>query len=249
LATLAKRFFGHWRAATKYGVQSGWFSWAIAVATVLIAYWQSRQLAPPPVNTVAPVLTQTSWIAPLLNIAWVPPLLSICGALVIVVLFNALFLAPGRAWRMLHPFRVRLVVNTGDDVYPKGQFEAQRAAVSITNRSYCTWGRCVLHVISVDGLENKNHAFPRFIEEFSLEADQTKEIAFLFWTAREPPNSNDPILTFGGPISPAYGSNRLTLPIGPAYAIGLRIGAPGSNPICVRCRVWTASGSLCSTLE
>jgi hypothetical protein len=121
LATLAKRFFGHWRAATKYGVQSGWFGWAIAVATVLIAYWQSRQ-----------VLTQTSWIGRLLNIAWVPPLLSICGTLVIVVLFNALFLAPRRAWKMLHPFRVRLVVNTGDDVYPKGQFEPQRAAVSIT---------------------------------------------------------------------------------------------------------------------
>jgi hypothetical protein len=147
LATLAKRFFGHWWAATKYGVQSGWFGWAIAVATVLIAYWQSRQ-----------VLKPTSWIAT----AWGPPILSICGALVIVILFNALFLAPCRAWKMLHPFRVRLVVNTGDDVYPKGQFEPQRAAVSITNRSYCSWDRCVLHVMSVDGLENKNHAFPRF---------------------------------------------------------------------------------------
>jgi hypothetical protein len=92
-----------------------------------MAYWQSRQVAPPPVNTVAPVLTPTSWIATLLNIAWVPPLLSIFGALGIVVLFNALFLAPRRAWKMLHPFRVRLVVNTGDDVYPKGQFECLSA--------------------------------------------------------------------------------------------------------------------------
>jgi hypothetical protein len=66
--------------------------------------------------------------------------------------------------------------------------------------------------MSVDGLENKNHAFPRFIEEFSLEADQTKEIAFLFWTAREPPNSNDPILTFGGPPSPAYPQTRKRRP-------------------------------------
>jgi hypothetical protein len=56
---------------------------------------------------------------------WLMPLLNALAALVVVAAFNALVLAPYRAWRMLKPFRIEVVSGQLDSEYPKEAFPRQ----------------------------------------------------------------------------------------------------------------------------
>jgi hypothetical protein len=176
------------------------------------------------------------------------PLASGFAALVVVVVVNAVFLAPYRAWRMLKPFRSQVIAGQLDGEYPKAAFPRQSAAVVMKNLSYRQRSNCVLHVFQIAGFENQNHALPRFISEFSLPPGDTQQINFLSWTMRSPPHKNDPTFMLGGPIGWGGRGNVVTLPCG-SHDIDIRIGVPEANVSVIRCRVWADDNGLRAALR
>jgi hypothetical protein len=150
----------------------------------------------------------------------------VLGGLIAVAIPNALALAPYRAWRMLNPFRIKVVSGQLDSEYPKEAFPRQYAAVRIKNLSYRQRSNCVLHIWQIAGFDNQHHALPRFVYEFALLPGDTKEIGFLSWTTRSPPHENDSMFTLSGPTGPGYGGNVVKLPCG-SYEIDIRISGCG----------------------
>ncbi len=165
------------------------------------------------------------------------------AGLVVVAVFNALVLAPYRAWRMLNPFRIEVASGQLHGEYPKEPFPRQSAAVVVKNLSYRQRSNCVLHVLQIARFDNQRHALPRFISEFSLLPGDTQHITILSWTTRSPPLANDPTFTLSGPVGWGWGGNIVTLPCG-SHDIDLRIGVPEADAIVIHCRVWADGNDL-----
>jgi hypothetical protein len=223
-----RRFIGHWWKAARHGVGGYVFGWGTPVAAVVIGFVQHQY------GLSIWVSEQASW--------WLTPLLSALAALLVVAAFNAMLLAPYRAWRMLRPFRIDVVSGQLDGEYPKQTFPRQSAAVVMKNLSYRQRSNCVLHVFHVAGFDNQHHALPRFVSEFTLPPGDKQQIKFLSWTTRSPPRGNDPTFMLYGPLAPVWGGNVFTLPCG-SYDIDIRIGVPEADLIVVPCRVW-ADGNV-----
>jgi hypothetical protein len=220
--------FAFW-SSVRHGVGGGVFGWGTPITAVVIGLIQHQY------ELSIWVSEQASW--------WLTPLLSALAALVVVGAFNALVLAPYRAWRMLKPFRIEVVSGQLDGEYPKEVFPRQCAAIVMKNLSYRQRSNCVLHVLHIAGFDNQHHALPRFVSEFSLLPGDTQQITFLSWTTRNPPLGNDPTFILSGPIGWGWGGNVVTLPCG-SHDIDIRIGVPEADAIVIRCRVWADDNDL-----
>lgn len=227
------RAFKHWLDASWYGLGSGVFGWG-GIAGAAIFGSVSQRYA-----SIA--VYGQDW-------PWIPPLASAIFAVVIVAMINAVFLAPIRAWRMLHPFKIKLVSGQLETVYPGESFPRQSAAVLIENASYKQRPNCVLHICSIADFDNQHHALPRQVCEFSLLSGEIKQIAFLTWTTRNPPLSNDIDFQLSGPTGWGLDGNLVNLPIG-SYDIDIRVGIHQSDPVVLRCQVWVDSNNLRATLR
>jgi phosphate/sulfate permease len=103
-----------------HGIAGGWFGWAIAIAALIVGWIQQR------FDVIKNIGQQ--W--------WFSPSASAFIGFVIVLLFHAVFVAPYRAWRILHPFKVTLISGILESEYPAEKFQRQRVAVAIKNKSY-----------------------------------------------------------------------------------------------------------------
>jgi hypothetical protein len=229
-----RRFIRHWWVAARHGVGGDMFGWGTLATALVVGLIQHQY------GLSIKASEQASY--------WLTPLLNAFAALVVVAAFNAFVLAPYRAWRMLNPFRIQVIAGQLDGEYPKAAFPRQSAAVVMKNLSYRQRSNCVLHVFQIAGLDNQNHALPRFISEFTLPPGDTRQITFLSWTTRNPPHKNDPTFMLSGPLAPVWGGNVVTLPCG-SYDIDIRIGVPEADAIVVRCRVWVDENNLRATLR
>jgi hypothetical protein len=223
------RAIRHWWVAARHGVGGDMFGWGTLATTLIIGLIRYQ------CGLSITVSEQASW--------WLTPLANALAALVVVAAFNALVLAPYRAWRMLKPFRIEVVSGQLDSEYPKEAFPRQSAAIVMKNLSYRQRSNCVLHVLHIGGFDNHHHAVPRFISEFSLLPGDTQQITFLSWTTRSPPHGNDPTFMLSGPIGWGWGGNVVTLPCG-SHDIDIRIGVPEADAIVIRCRVWADDNDL-----
>ena len=187
-------------------------------------------------------LDPTSWW---LTSWWFMLAATVLGGLAAVAIINALALAPYRAWRMLKPFRIK-VVSQLDGKYPKEAIPRQSAAVVVTNLSYRQRSNCVLHVLQIAGFDNQHHALPRFISKFSLLPGENQKIEFLTWTTRSP--SLDPTFMLSGSIGWGWGGNVVTLPCG-SYDIDIRIDVPEADAVVIPCRVWADGNELRAALR
>lgn len=227
------RAIRHWVIAAGHGVGGNTFGWGVAAAAAILSYAQARY------GNISAWM-HASW--------WFTPLISAAAGLVLVALFNALLLAPYRAWRMLNPFRIKVVSGQFDGEYPTEAFPRQSAAVTIKNLSYRQRSNCVVHVWQIAGFDNQHHTLPRFLSEFSLLPGDTQQVKFLSWTTRSPPHKNDPTFTLSGAIGWGRGGNAVTLPCG-SHDIDIRIGVPEADPIIIRCRVWADDNDLRAALR
>jgi hypothetical protein len=228
------RAIRHWWVAARHGVGGDMFGWGTLATTLIIGLIQHQN------GLSITASEQASW--------WLMPLANALAALVVVAAFNALVLAPYRAWRMLKPFRIRVVSGQLDGEYPKEAFPRQSAAVVMKNLSYRQRSNCVLHVWQIAGFDNQHHALPRFISEFSLLPGDTQQIKFLSWTVRSSPHGNDPTFMLSGPIGGGWGGNVVTLPCG-SHDIDIRIGVPEADAIVIQCRVWADDNNLRAALR
>jgi hypothetical protein len=219
------RFMRHWWVAARHGVGGNTFGWGVAAAAVILGFVQQQ------------------YDIPASDRPWLVPLASAIAGFALVVVFNALVLAPYRAWRMLDPFRIGVVSGQLDTEYPKETFPRQSAAVVMKNLSYRQRSNCVLHILRITPFDNQPHALPRFVSEFSLLPGDTQRITFLSWTTRALPYRNDPTFMLSGPIGGGWGGNVVTLPCGP-HDIDIRIGVPEADAIVIRCRVWADHNDL-----
>lgn len=227
------RAMHHWRVAARHGVGGNMFGWGTVAAAAILGYAHHRY-------GLITASEQTSW--------WFMPLASAFAALIVVAVFNALVLAPYRAWRLLRPFRIRVVSGQLESVYPKEAFPRQSAAVVIKNLSYRERSNCVLHVWQIAGFDNQHHALPRFVCKFSLLPGDTQQIEFLSWTSRSPPYGNDPTFMLSGPVGWGWGGNVVALPCG-SHDMDIRIGVPEADAIVIHCRVWADGNDLRATLR
>jgi hypothetical protein len=174
---------------------------------------------------------------------WFSPLASAAFAILIVAAFRILFIAPYRAYRVLKPFRVKLISGEIETAYPKERFERQNVAVSIRNKIYRDLVNCTLHVMKVSGFNDDRHQFPRLIQEFSIQSGDKIVIPILSRTLRTAPLQSDKHLTFHGPIAPVWNGNIVTLPIG-SYDMEIRIGIPDGNAVLIPCMIQSDDSCL-----
>jgi hypothetical protein len=226
------RAIRHWWVAARHGVGGDMFGWGTLAAAVILGCAHQQY--------GFTVSEQASW--------WFMPLASAFAALVVVAAFNALALAPYRAWRMLKPFQINVVCGQLDAEYPKEAFPRQSAAVVIKNLSYRQRSNCVLHVLQITGFDNQQHALPRFISEFSLLPGDRQQIKFLSWTTRSPPHENDQTFMLSGPVGWGWDGNVVTLLCG-SCDIDIRIGVPEADAIVLHCRVWADGNDLRAVLR
>lgn len=223
------RAVGLWWAATIHGVAGAWFGWGAVAAAVFIGFLQQH---PGLIKNI----DQAQWW-------WLLPVVGVFAALLSVLLLHALVIAPYRAWRMLKPFKTKIVSGILKSEYPAEQFERQRAAISITNKCYRQRSNCVLHVQTVSDFDNQHHSFPRFIKEFSIQPGETQQIDFLSWTPRKPPHESDKTMALCGPVGWGWGGNFVALPCG-SYDVEIRIGVPDGDATTIFCRVWIEGDEL-----
>lgn len=216
-----KIYCRHWWLALIAGVCSSAFGWGAVAGAFILSVLGPLKMAQ--------------------NHEWLQPLITAGFALLFVFVINLIFIAPYRAFRMLWPFSIKIVAGHLETQYPIAQYECQRAAVLITNRSYRPRSNCVLHIMSVSGC--KENYFPRFIEEFSVQSGETKPLTFMTWTSRPPPYENDKTIMLSGPVGWDFGGYFAALPRG-SYDLVLRIGITEGNPICIRCKIWVEGDSL-----
>jgi hypothetical protein len=145
---------------------------------------------------------------------------------------------------MLSPFKVDIVSGILETQYPKAQFEPQRVAIRVKNMSYMPRHDCVIHIMDVDGIDNRNHIFPRFVESFAIDSGETKLISLMFRAFRTAPYGNDIGITLAGPVSPAYGANIVQLTSATNYNVTVRIGIPDAPATTFRLNVLTDEASL-----
>jgi hypothetical protein len=234
-AERARRAIRHWCVAFLHGVREGWFGWGAAAGGAIVAYIAAQK-------GFIKAIDPTSWW---LTQWWSMTAIAVLGGLVAVTIPNAL-VAPYRVWRMLKPFRIKVVSSQLGDEYPKGKFPHQSAAVVVTNLSYRQRSNCGLYVLRIAGFDNQHHTLPRFISKFSLLPGETREIEFLTWTTRSP--LLDPTFMLSGPIEWGWGGNVVTLPCG-SYDIDIRIDVPEADAVVKHCRVWADGNELRAALR
>jgi hypothetical protein len=176
---------------------------------------------------------------------WFSPLASAAFAILIVAVFRMLVMAPYRAWCMLNPFKVTVLSGILETQYPVGQYEPQRVALAVENMAYLKITDCTVHVMAIDGVDHSN-ILPLFVQQFSLDSGETKQISLIYRTFRSAPLTNDNDITVAGPVAPGYGGNILRLPASGVHVISVRIGIPETEPIDMRLKVWTDDTRLCA---
>ena len=217
-----------WWAATIHGVAGGMFGWGAAAAAFIVTFLNQQ-------FGIIKNIDEASW--------WFSPVAGAFVALFAVSLTHAVLIAPYRAWRMLHPFRIDIISGMLESEYPAERFERQRAAIAIKNKSYRQRSNCVLHIQNVNNFDNHHRAFPRFIKEFSIQRGEIKQIEFLTWTTRKPPRENDKSIVLCGPAGGGWDGNYVALPLG-SYDMELRIGVANVDAIRIFCRVWIEGDEL-----
>jgi|ERR1700730_2504712 len=187
-----KTYFRHLRQALIAGVVSSAFGWGAVIGASFIVFLGPLKMVQ--------------------NHEWLQPFIAAAFAMLFVFAIHLIFIAPYRAFRMLRPFSIKVVAGHLETQYPMTQYECQKAAVLITNRSYLPRSNCVLHIMNVSGC--KEHYFPRFIEEFSIQSGEMKSLTFMTWTSRPPPYENDKTIMLSGPVGWGWGGNFAALPCG-----------------------------------
>jgi hypothetical protein len=217
------RFMRHWGRAIAYGIRSAAFGYGATIAAVIVAilFAGGRFQAP----------------------SWAIPIVSAAIAIIAVFVLH-FFIGFYRAWKMLSPLKVDIVSGILDTEYPKAQFEPQRIAIRVKNVSYVSRHNCVIHIMDVDGIDNRNHIFPRFVESFSIDSGETKLISLMFRAFRAAPYGNDIGITLAGPVSPAHGANVVRLMSLSSYNVTIRIGIPDAAATTFRINVLTDETSL-----
>jgi hypothetical protein len=161
-------------------------------------------------------------------------------AALLVFAINAFVIAPYRAFRMMHPFSVKIISGALETQYPISSVESQKIAVVIKNNAYKAFVECVLHITNIGNFDDKYSALPRFVEEFSVQPGVTKTVMVFSWTPRE---TKMPI-TACGPVGWGWGGNIVMLPCDQCYDVTIRIGIPKGDTINISCRVWIEGGSF-----
>ena len=179
---------------------------------------------------------------------WVMPIVSALAALLLVAIIQALFIAPYRAWRMLHPFKISVASGYIDSEYPTEMFPRQVVALTVRNMSYRQWSSCVLHILQIKNFDNTHHSLPRMVSEFSVLPGEFQRITFLSWTTRSPPHTNDQSFVLSGPVGWGLGGNVVALQCA-SQDIDIRIGVPDAEAIVIQCRVWTEGSELKAELR
>jgi len=169
---------------------------------------------------------------------WIQPIASAALAVAFVFALHFLFIAPYRALRMLWPFSIKVIAGHIETLYPPSQCEPQKAALIITNRAYLPRSNCVMHIMSVSGIDDIS--FPRFITEFSVQPGEPKQLVFLTWVPGQP-------LFLSGSVGAGWEGNIAMLPMiqkGAFYNIGLRIGVSDGESNYIHCKIWIEGNSL-----
>jgi hypothetical protein len=208
-----KRFWRYYWPALISGVFSASFGWG-AAAGAIIAAWaltfdSARQWA---AGWGLTVDSAHQWVGPLLGAA---------TGIVLASVVHVVIIAPFRALRMIRPFSATMVSGHLPSPYPVQAFEPQKVAIRIKNRAYLPRS-CVVHVMWVEGFDNVNRSFPRFIEERSIEPGFTTDVAVMNWTFRNPPQRSDPDIRFCGPIGWGGGGNMASVPASGSHTITVR---------------------------
>jgi hypothetical protein len=133
---------------------------------------------------------------------WAVPLVLTAIAITAVLIIHVV--AGGyRAWRLERPLKVTVLSGLLKTQYPVGQYEPQRVAIAIKNMAYLTIQDCVVHIMGIDGVDNSNHIFPRFVEQFSIDSGKTKQIDIMYRTFRSAPLANNRDIMVVGHVSSA----------------------------------------------
>ena len=224
-----RKYLYHWRRAAFHNFTGAAFGWGTAIAAVVVAAIPGLKI--PQRLGLVTVGEQLPW--------WLSPLASAFFAILIVAAIRVFLIAPYRAYRMLHPLKVTVLSGVLETQYPVGQYEPQRVAISVENMAYLKMNDCTAHIMSIDGVDNSGHIFPRFVEKFSVDSGEKRQINLLYRTFRKSPLANDNDITVAGPVSSAYGSNILRLPTNSVSVISVRIGIHETEPIDMRINVQT----------
>jgi len=220
-----KRFIWHWLAATRAGVLSSTFGYGSPIAAVIVGiYFTNGPLRMDQLPT------------------WAVPLVLVAIAMTAVLLIH-IIVGGYRAWILERPLRVSVSSGLLSTQYPATQHEPQRVALALTNKAYLTRNDCVVHIMSIDGVDNSDNKFPRFVDKFSIDSGETKQISILYRTFRQHPLINDNFITVAGPPSPAYNGNVLRISASD-HTLSVRIGIPDTDPIDMRIRARTDESVL-----
>jgi hypothetical protein len=231
-----RKYLSHWRRAALGDLTSAAFGWGAAIAALFVAAIPGLNI--PQRLGLMTAGEQLPW--------WFSPLASAVFAVLIVAIFRMFIIAPYRAYRMLNPFKVTVLSGLLKTQYPAGQYEPQRVAVAIKNTSYLRRNDCVVHITAIDGVDNSNHAFPRFVERFSIDSGETKQISLMYRTFRRTPLNNDDAIAVAGPVSPGYGGNILRISANMSHIVSVRIGIPDNEPTDIRFKMRTDDTALCA---
>lgn len=174
---------------------------------------------------------------------WLTPIIAASLALAIAIAAHLFVIAPYRALRMLSPFYPTVSYGYLPSAYPKQSFEQQKVAIRIKNRAYLP-KTCVVHVVSVDGFDNVHHAFPRLIQETTIEPGDTVDVPIAAWTFRGESNPSDANITFCGSVGWGWGGNFVSIPATVAHTMTVRVGVQNGLSTEMRIRVWIDGNSL-----
>ena len=227
-----RKYLSHWRRAALGDLTSEAFGWGAAIAALFVAAIPGLDI--PQRLGLMTAGEQLPW--------WFSPLASAFFAILIVAIFRMFIIAPYRAYRMLNPFKVTVLSGLLKTQYPAGQYEPQRVAIAIKNTSYLRRNDCVVHITAIDGVDNSNHAFPRFVEQFSIDSGETKQISLMYRTFRSPPLT----LLRLRPVSPGYGGNILRIAANVSHNVSVRIGIPDNEPTDLRFKMRADDAALCA---
>jgi hypothetical protein len=222
------KYCSHWRRAVVHDFTGAAFGWGTSIATLCVAAILGLNI-PQRLKFVTGGEQLPLWFSPLASTLF---------AILIVAAFRMVVIAPYRACRMLHPFKVKVFSGLLETQYPVGQYDPQCVAIAVENKSYLRIKDCVVHITAIDDLDS-NFKLPRLVEHFSIESGETKQISLMYRTFRSAPAKNDNDITVAGSSSPGYDGNILRLPANIVRHIAFRIGIPNTEPIDMRLKVWT----------
>jgi hypothetical protein len=222
----AERFVRYWRGAIAYGVSSAAFGYGSLIGAIIVGVFFTHGSLK---------IDQFP--------AWVIPLVSAAIAIIAVFILH-IFIGFYRALKMLRPFETEIVSGDLDTQYPKAQYESQKIAVRIKNKSYLPRHDCVIHIANIEGIDNQSHIFPRLIEKFSIDKGETKQIALMHRTFRAAPLANDWGIILNGPIGHGWNGSIVRIPVDKSYNVSVRIGVPEIDQIDLRMRIWSGDTAL-----